>query len=73
MPESNPEMQRLLAQRANRAFCLFGYFGDRCPRFRMCLEFLDVSLRPFATHYFAVLLCLRNFQLVSSLFDEAAY
>ena len=35
----------------------------------MCLEFLDVSLRPFATHCFAVLLWLRNFQLVSSLFD----
>jgi hypothetical protein len=39
----------------------------------MCLEFLDVSLRPFATYCFAVLLCLRHFQLVSSLFDEAAY
>jgi hypothetical protein len=33
----------------------------------MCLEFLDVSLRPFATHCFAVavLLCLRNFQLLA--------
>src|SRR5260370_23154824 len=69
MPESNPEMYRLLAERTNRALCLFRYFGDRCSRLRMCLEFLDVSLRPFATHCFAVLLWLRNFQLVSSLFD----
>jgi hypothetical protein len=38
----------------------------------MCLEFLDVSLRPFATHCFSVFLLLRNFQLVSSLFDGAA-
>jgi hypothetical protein len=73
MPESNPEMQRLLAQRTNRALCLFRYFGDRCSRLRMCLEFLDVSLGPFATHRFTVLLWLRNFQLVSSLFDEAEY
>src|SRR4029077_19201207 len=68
MPESNPEMQRLLAQRTNRALCLLRYFGDRCSRLRMCLEFLDVSLRPFATNCFAVLLWLRDFQLVSSLF-----
>ena len=38
----------------------------------MGLEFLDVSLRPFATHCFVVFLWLRNFQLVSSLFDRAA-
>src|ERR1700730_16546505 len=72
MPESNSEMSRPLAQRTNRALRLFRYFGDRCSRLRMCLEFLDVSLRPFATHYFAVFLWLRNFQLVSSLFDGAA-
>src|ERR1700722_17914808 len=69
MPESNPEKLRLLAQRTNRALCLFRYFGDRCSRLRMGLEFLDVSLRPFATHCFAVFLLLRNFQFVSSLFD----
>jgi hypothetical protein len=38
----------------------------------MCLEFLDVRLRPFATDCFTVFLCLCNFQLVSSLFDGAA-
>jgi hypothetical protein len=58
MPESNPENERLLAQRTNRAPCRFGHFDDWRSRLRMRFEFFHIRFRPFPTNGFAVLLCL---------------
>lgn len=55
MTESNPEIERLLTERANGALSDFGDCYDRGTRFRVSFKVFDIGLRPLAANYFFLL------------------
>ena len=49
MPETDSELERLLAKRANGPLGRFGYLVDWCFRLRVGPKLLQVGLGPLAT------------------------